>query len=54
MPSFRMNRPTTRVFADLGEIEPGQVVEADENPHPAFFDELKDPPKPKKPTGEGA
>ncbi len=34
-----MTWPTARTFPDLGEVAPGEQVEAEVNPHPAFFAE---------------
>lgn len=34
-----------RTDAEIGHIAPGDVVEADSNPHPTFFEEVTSPVK---------
>jgi hypothetical protein len=41
VPKFRHTYPYSRTFIDLGfSVEPGEVVERDENPDPNFFEEV--------------
>lgn len=42
---FRMTWPTSRVFPDLGEVESDAVIDADENPDPAFFEPVRPTPQ---------
>lgn len=52
MPKFVMTWPTARTFANVGEVEPGATIEADENPDPAFFHLAKETKSAGKPAGD--
>lgn len=53
MPEYKHTGTDHRTFPDLGlEVDPGEVVELDSNPDPAFFAEIEDKPAPKRPTKE--
>lgn len=51
MPTFT-HGAEARTYADLGLVEPGATVEADENPDPRFFTEAKPKKSAKSDTSE--
>ncbi len=55
MPRFALLGKETRVFHDYGLLEPGDTVEAKENPDPVWFGPAKEKAAPAastKPEGE--
>ena len=47
MPRFTMTYPYARLYpSTLGLVEPGQEIEADENPDPNHFVAIAEPVKP--------
>lgn len=40
MPQYKMTYPYSRRFTDLGELAPGDVIDASENPNINFFEEV--------------
>lgn len=60
MPAFRFTKPYPHEVEGLGIVEPDQVVEADECPHPFFEPVLEgttavvQPPAPAEPAPETA
>ena len=51
MPSFRYVGDDGRVFPHVSlEVEPGDVVERDENPNPRYFEPVTAPKPPTVPT----
>ena len=46
MAQFQMTYPYERRFFDGRVVEPGEIVTADENPDPNFFEEVAAPAAP--------
>ena len=40
MPQYKMIYPYSRRFTDLGELAPGDVINAEDNPNVNFFEEI--------------